>query len=143
VAIEADVTLRAIAVVHGPRRQHHQSAEFKDVELAVGQPRTIDARLQVGSAAESVEVKATLKTLNRTSAEVGGLIEAEQIKEIPVSGTGGCFAAKTRSGRHRGNPGSLYHRRGGIRNRAVQRDIVDLRCQRQSEEKESYETFHK
>ena len=36
--------------------------------------------------AESVEVTATLETLNRTSAEVGGLIEAEQIKEIPVSG---------------------------------------------------------
>jgi hypothetical protein len=33
-----------------------------------------------------VEVTATLETLNRTSAEVGGLIEAEQIKEIPVSG---------------------------------------------------------
>jgi len=27
-----------------------------------------------------------METLNRTSAEVGGLIEAEQIKEIPVSG---------------------------------------------------------
>ncbi len=67
-------------------REGFKSSEFKSVELAVGQPRTIDARLQVGSVAESVEVAASLETLNRTSAEVGGLIEAEQIKEIPVSG---------------------------------------------------------
>jgi hypothetical protein len=67
-------------------REGFKAVQLKQVELAVGQPRTIDARLQVGSATESVEVTATLETLNRTSAEVGGLIEAEQIKEIPVSG---------------------------------------------------------
>jgi hypothetical protein len=67
-------------------REGFKVSEFKDVELAVGQPRTIDARLAVGAVSESVEVKATLETLNRTSAEVGGLIESEQIKEIPVSG---------------------------------------------------------
>ena len=67
-------------------RDGFKTAEFKSVELAVGQPRTIDAQLQVGSVADSVEVKSSLETLNRTSAEVGGLIEAEQIKEIPVSG---------------------------------------------------------
>ncbi|MCU1236013.1 MAG: hypothetical protein JWP63_3980, partial [Candidatus Solibacter sp.] len=63
-----------------------KAAQFKEVELAVGQPRTLDARLEVGAVAEAVEVGATLDSLNRTSAEVGGLIEAEQIKEIPVSG---------------------------------------------------------
>ena len=31
-------------------------------------------------------VTAELETLNRTSAEVGGLVEAKQIKEIPISG---------------------------------------------------------
>jgi outer membrane receptor protein involved in Fe transport len=67
-------------------REGFKAVQLKQVELAVGQPRTIDAKLQVGSVAESVEVTATLETLNRTSAEVGGLIEAEQIKEIPVSG---------------------------------------------------------
>jgi hypothetical protein len=63
-----------------------KSSEFKDVDLAVGQTRTLDARLEVGSISEAVEVAATLETVNRTSAEVGGLIEAEQIKEIPISG---------------------------------------------------------
>ncbi len=56
------------------------------MELAVGQPRTIDARLEVGSITEAVEVTASLETLNRTSAEVGGSVEAAQIKEIPVDG---------------------------------------------------------
>ncbi|MBZ5581798.1 MAG: carboxypeptidase regulatory-like domain-containing protein [Acidobacteriia bacterium] len=63
-----------------------KSVEFHSVEFAVGQPRTIDARLEVGSIAEAVEVTAPLEAVNRTSAEVGGLVEAEQIKEIPVSG---------------------------------------------------------
>ena len=67
-------------------RDGFKAVDFKQVDLAVGQPRTIDARLQVGSITESVEVTASLETLNRSSAEVGGLIEAEQIKEIPVSG---------------------------------------------------------
>jgi hypothetical protein len=67
-------------------RTGFKAAQFKDVELEVGQPRTIDARLEVGAVAESVEVSAALETLNRSSAEVGGLVEAEQIKEIPVSG---------------------------------------------------------
>src|ERR1035441_7231469 len=67
-------------------RDGFKAADFKQVELAVGQPRTIDAKLQVGSVGESVEVTASLETLSRSSAEVGGLIEAAQIKEIPVSG---------------------------------------------------------
>src|SRR5215471_6777820 len=67
-------------------KEGFRSADFKNVELAVGQPRTIDARLDVGAVAESVEVNSTIEALNRSSAEVGGLIEAEQIQEIPVSG---------------------------------------------------------
>ena len=63
-----------------------KAVEFNDVEFFVGQPRTIDARLPIGAMTESVEVAATVETLNRTSAEVGGLIESQQIKEIPVSG---------------------------------------------------------
>src|ERR1039458_5243635 len=63
-------------------REGFKAVEFKQVELAVGQPRTIDAKLQVGSVGESVEVTATLETLNRTSAEVGGLIVAGPIQEM-------------------------------------------------------------
>jgi len=67
-------------------KEGFKSVDVKDVELFVGQPRTIDAKLMVGAVTDAVEVQATLETLNRTSAEVGGLVEAEQIKEIPVSG---------------------------------------------------------
>ena len=63
-----------------------KTAEVKEVELAVGQPRTLDARLTVGAVSDAVEVRAPLETLNRTSAEVGGLVEPEQIKELPISG---------------------------------------------------------
>jgi outer membrane receptor protein involved in Fe transport len=67
-------------------KEGFKSVEFSNVELSVGQPRTIDVRLEVGTISTTVQVTATVETLNRSSAEVGGLIEAEQIKQIPISG---------------------------------------------------------
>lgn len=52
-----------------------RAAEFKDVELAVGQTRTLDVKLAVGAVTETVEVTSTLEEMNRSSAEVGGLVE--------------------------------------------------------------------
>src|SRR5437879_2743530 len=58
-----------------------------DIELTVGQARTVDARLQIGTLNDVViEVKASAELLNQNSAEVGGVIEATQINEIPLSG---------------------------------------------------------
>ena len=56
------------------------------IDLQYSETRTIDARLEVGAATESVEVSATAEAVNRTNAEVGAVIESAQIKEIPVSG---------------------------------------------------------
>ncbi len=56
------------------------------IDLQFGETRTIDARLDVGSTTDVVEVTATVETVNRTNAEIGGVIESPQIKEIPVSG---------------------------------------------------------
>ncbi len=56
-----------------------------NVEFQVGQARTIDARLQVGTRVDIVEVTAS-EALDRSSAEVGSVIESEQIKEIPLDG---------------------------------------------------------
>src|SRR5215471_4818254 len=67
-------------------KEGFHAAQFKAVALEVGEPRTLDVQLTVGAVTEAVEVSATLETMNRTSAEVGGLIEAAQIKELPVSG---------------------------------------------------------
>jgi outer membrane receptor protein involved in Fe transport len=67
-------------------KEGFKSVEFPSVELSVGQPRTIDVRLEIGTISGAVQVTATVETLNRSSAEVGGLIESEQIKQIPISG---------------------------------------------------------
>src|SRR5499426_420727 len=67
-------------------KEGFKSVEFPNVELSVGQPRTIDVRLEVGTISTTVQVTATVEPLNRSSAEVGGLIETEQIKQIPISG---------------------------------------------------------
>ena len=67
-------------------KEGFRSAEFKDIELTVGQTRTVDIQLTVGAVTETVQVSSPGEGSNRTSAEISGLIEAEQIKEIPVSG---------------------------------------------------------
>jgi outer membrane receptor protein involved in Fe transport len=56
------------------------------IDLLYGETRTIDAQLEIGGTAETVQVNATAEALDRTNAEVGGVIESAQIKEIPVSG---------------------------------------------------------
>ncbi|HEY7337876.1 MAG TPA: TonB-dependent receptor [Bryobacteraceae bacterium] len=61
-------------------------ATINDIELQYAETRTIDARLVVGTTSETVEIEATAEALNRTNAEVSGVIESSQIKEIPVSG---------------------------------------------------------
>jgi len=58
---------------------------ISNVEFAVGQARTIDAKLQVGAHTETMEVRAS-EALNRSSAEVGVVIESQQIKDIPLDG---------------------------------------------------------
>ena len=67
-------------------KEGFQPIEFKGVELAVAQPRTIDAKLTVGATSAAIEVTANLETLNRTNAEVGGMVETTQIKELPIDG---------------------------------------------------------
>jgi hypothetical protein len=56
------------------------------VDVLVGQVRTLDAKLHIGSTANSVEVIAASDVLNQGNAEVSGVIEAEQIREIPLNG---------------------------------------------------------
>jgi hypothetical protein len=66
-------------------KEGFRQAEYKDVELTVGQARTIDAQLAVSAIAEAVQVEAAV-AMESQPGKLGGLIEAEQIKEIPVSG---------------------------------------------------------
>ncbi|HEY2380231.1 MAG TPA: TonB-dependent receptor, partial [Terriglobia bacterium] len=59
---------------------------IEPIDLQYGETRTIDAHLEVGETSETVQVTAAAETVNRTNAEVGGVIESPQIKDIPVSG---------------------------------------------------------
>src|ERR1700675_907485 len=59
---------------------------IRTVDLLYAQTRTLDARLDVGTTTEVAEVTATVEALNRTNAEIGGVIEAPQIREIPIDG---------------------------------------------------------
>ena len=56
------------------------------VDLLFGQTRTVDVHLSVGSTTESVQVTATAEYLDRANAEVDGVIESPQIREIPLNG---------------------------------------------------------
>jgi len=59
---------------------------IRNVDLLYGETRTVDAKLEVGGFSEIVTVDATAEAPNRSNAEVAGVIESAQIKEIPVSG---------------------------------------------------------
>ncbi len=56
------------------------------VDVLFGQVRTLDQKLEIGATADSVQVTAALEALNRTNAEIDGVIEAPQIREIPING---------------------------------------------------------
>ncbi|MBZ5604464.1 MAG: carboxypeptidase regulatory-like domain-containing protein [Acidobacteriia bacterium] len=67
-------------------RQGFKPLVVSNVDLLFGQVRTVDAPLTVGATAESVQVSATAEYLNRDNAEVDGVIESPQIREIPLNG---------------------------------------------------------
>jgi outer membrane receptor protein involved in Fe transport len=67
-------------------KERFKPTTITSVDLQYGETRTVDAKLEIGSVSEGVTVVAEAETLNRTNAEVGGVIESAQIKEIPVSG---------------------------------------------------------
>src|SRR5215831_7433129 len=59
---------------------------INNVQLEYAQTRTFDVKLKVGDFEQSVSVEAAAESVNRTNAEISGVIESEQIKKIPVSG---------------------------------------------------------
>ncbi len=63
-----------------------QAAVFQDVELRVGQVRSLDAQLELGTLSSVVEVSAGAEAVNRSSAEISGVIEPQQVRDIPLNG---------------------------------------------------------
>src|SRR2546421_10321374 len=63
-----------------------ETVEVQGLTLSVGQVRTLDARLGVGAVTSQIEVTAPAVELNRTSAEIGGVIGSQQVRSIPLNG---------------------------------------------------------
>jgi hypothetical protein len=60
--------------------------QLLDIELVVGQVRTEDVRLDIGKVAEEVRVEDTAPALSKSSAEISGVIENQQIQDLPLNG---------------------------------------------------------
>ncbi len=56
------------------------------VDILVSQVRTVNAQLHLGSTSIALEVTASPESLDLTNAEVSGVIESPQIREIPLDG---------------------------------------------------------
>ncbi len=67
-------------------KEGFRTVTIERVVLTVGDTRTIDVRLEVGRMAEMVEVSTTVESVNRTSAEVGAVVDSSEIREIPLNG---------------------------------------------------------
>ncbi len=59
---------------------------FVDVEEVLGRTRTLNATLQVSGKDERVQVSASSAEVDKTSDALGGRIEPEQAKELPLNG---------------------------------------------------------
>ncbi len=60
--------------------------EVKGIELFVGQTRTVDAQLQVGTLAARVEVTGTAQALESSNAEIATVLQSRQVNDIPING---------------------------------------------------------
>jgi hypothetical protein len=58
--------------------------EQKNLQLQVNSPATVNATLEVGSAAEVIEVSAQAVALNTTDASLGSAFSENQVKELPL-----------------------------------------------------------
>jgi len=60
--------------------------QLTKVVLQINTPATVDAKLDIGSAAETVMVEATAETLQTNNATIGNVIERKVIEAMPLNG---------------------------------------------------------
>jgi hypothetical protein len=60
--------------------------EQQHIQLLVNTPSTVNTTLEIGSAAETVEVSAATQTLNTTDASLGNAFNENQVKQLPLEG---------------------------------------------------------
>jgi Carboxypeptidase regulatory-like domain len=63
-----------------------RTKEVQDVDLQVGQTRTLDVSLDIGAVGEKIEVRASAAPSERSSAEAATVINTEQIANLPNNG---------------------------------------------------------
>ena len=68
------------------RKEGFRAERFTDVQLAVGQTRTLNVQLAVSNNSQEVTVEAAAEPLEQTSAEVGGALASQQVGNLPVNG---------------------------------------------------------
>jgi hypothetical protein len=56
------------------------------VELSVGQSATVSFRLEVGTTRQTVTVRDDAQVVNTSTAQIAGLVSAEEIKDLPLNG---------------------------------------------------------
>jgi Carboxypeptidase regulatory-like domain len=56
------------------------------IELFVGQTRTVDAQLQVGTTAATVNVEEQVQAVDSSNAEIAGVVQSKQVEDIPLNG---------------------------------------------------------
>jgi len=60
--------------------------ERKGIQLLVNTPTTTDVTLEVGMAAQTIEITAQTQTLNTTDATIGNAFNENQVRQLPLEG---------------------------------------------------------
>jgi hypothetical protein len=66
--------------------QNFSKKQVSDILLSSGQTRTLDVRLDIERVAEEINVIDEAPPLAATTAEIGSVVEAQQIKDLPLNG---------------------------------------------------------
>jgi hypothetical protein len=67
-------------------RQGFQTSTVNGIQLFVGQTRTVDAKLELGAVSAHIDVQATAEALEKSDAQIGAVIESQQLRDIPING---------------------------------------------------------
>jgi len=67
-------------------RDGFRNFDIKGIQLLVGQTRTVDAELQLGTVSEELQVQATTAPLETTNSRIGAVLEHQQLENIPING---------------------------------------------------------
>ena len=82
---------RVLALAVGPQEVKAEKTGFRaavrmGVNLAVGQEAVVNLRLDVGEITQEVTVSADAPLVNTTTAQVSGLVNEQQVKDLPLNG---------------------------------------------------------